>query len=193
MPPLTEQAHQIVGEVVLPGDVAIDATAGNGHDTVFLAGRVGATGRVYSLDIQAEAIEKTRARLLAADLANVELIQRDHAGLADLVPTQLRGSIRAIVFNLGFLPGGDKSIITRVGSTVKAIRSALDILMPGGVLTVIAYPGHPGGAEEAASVAEMLQQLDADDWSTEVRTSTVSNAQTPLLFVAWKSPRHLSG
>lgn len=186
MLPLTEQAHQIVGQVLLPGDIAIDATAGNGHDTVFLALRVGLTGRVLSFDIQAEAIEKTRARLLAADLANVELIPHDHAGLSDLIPSHDRGCIRAIMFNLGFLPGGDKAIITRVGSTVKALRSALDVLMPGGVLTVIAYPGHPGGDEESASVAEIFRQLGADRWSTEVRASTVSNAQSPLLFVARK-------
>ncbi|MEW4531417.1 FAD-dependent oxidoreductase [Maioricimonas sp. JC845] len=157
---LTQQAHQIVREVVAAGDVAVDATAGNGHDTRLLAQLVGERGRVFAFDVQEAALEQTAKRLREAGLNNVTLLQRDHAGLAAAVPEDLHGQVAAVMFNLGYLPGGDHTIVTRTGSTLRALQAALAMLRPGGVMTVMVYRGHPGGAEEAAAVERLLQECD---------------------------------
>src|SRR5690606_3119323 len=101
------------------GMVAVDATAGNGYDTVFLAGRVGPTGRVYAFDIQEEALRETRARITEQGLADrVELIHAGHERLLEYV----NGPINAMVFNLGYRPRGDKRVITRPETTIEALK-----------------------------------------------------------------------
>ncbi len=186
MPPLTEQAHAIIRQVVRPGDVAIDATAGNGHDTRFLAELVGATGHVYAIDVQPEALRRTVALLNDAVLAHVHLVHHDHAELKAFLPEPHHGRIAAVMFNLGYLPGGDRLLATRTDSTLKAIRSALEILRPGGVLSVIAYPGHPGGADEANAVASQLGNLSPVEFETTQYSSASESASAPCLFVVTK-------
>src|SRR5262249_21317060 len=137
--------------------IAIDATAGNGHDTRFLLECVGASGRVFAFDLQAEALAHT-ARA-AGDVSNLTLFTRDHAEMRDAIPPEYHGHVGAVMFNLGYLPGGDHSITTQPTSTLKAISAALELLRPGGVLTVLAYTGHLGGAEEADAVAKLLGEL----------------------------------
>lgn len=148
----TARAHREVAAVLRPGDLAIDATAGNGHDTVFLAGLVGDAGKVLAFDVQAEAIAATRTRVDAAGLTGrVEFIHGSHAGLGDHV---LPGSVSAVMFNLGYFPGGDHRLITRTEVTLAALDAALAVLKPGGILTIVCYPGHPGGDEESVAVME---------------------------------------
>jgi tRNA1(Val) A37 N6-methylase TrmN6 len=133
--------------------VALDATAGNGHDTLFLARSVGPEGEVHALDVQAPAITATHKRLEAAGVANrVRLHQVGHEALPDPIPAAERGRLRAVMFNLGYLPAGDKTLITRGTTTLPALAAAGALLAPGGRLTVVAYPGHPGGAEETEAV-----------------------------------------
>jgi predicted methyltransferase len=151
----TEMAQLAVRQVIQPGEAAVDATAGNGHDSRFLAELVGPTGRVFALDVQPEAIARTAELLRAAGLANVTLLAHDHADLAAIVP----GPVGAVMFNLGYRPGGNKSAVTRTPSTLAGLRAGLGLLRPGGVLTVVAYPGHPGGVEETAAVAAFLHGL----------------------------------
>jgi predicted methyltransferase len=171
MPRLTELAHHAVRAVLGPGDVAVDATAGNGHDTRFLCDLVGPTGHVFAFDVQPSALEN--AARMVEGASHVVLLQRDHAEMHDAIPPRFHGQVAAVMLNLGYLPGGDKSIVTRTESTLTAIRAALRLLRPGGVLTVIAYPGHPGGREEAAAVAMLLNSPGiADD-----------NPASPRLFV----------
>ena len=149
---LTELARQAVGERLHPGDTAVDATAGNGHDTLFLARQVGEGGRVLAFDIQGEALAATRARLEAAGVARrVTLLETSHHRLGAFVG-HLPHPPRAVMFNLGYLPGGDRSRITNPASTLPALESALACLAAGGVLSVIAYPGHPGGHQETEAV-----------------------------------------
>ena len=179
MPRLTELAHAAVRRVLAVGEVAIDATAGNGHDTRLLAELVGPAGRVFAFDIQPEALACTAKEL--GDTSNVTLLARDHAEMRDAIPPELHGRIGAVMFNLGYLPGGDKSITTQPASTLKAISSALELLRPGGVLTVIAYIGHPGGAKEAEAVAELLGAFLTREEQAE---ESVSGA--PRLFVVHK-------
>lgn len=162
---LTAIAWEMVRVGLQPGATAIDATAGNGHDTRFLAECVGERGRVFAFDIQPEAIEATRAAIMG--FANVTLIQRNHAELGDAIPPEFHGSIGAAMFNLGYLPGGDKTKTTRPDSTVMALRAAFRLLREGGIVTVLAYTGHPGGAEEAEAVAQWVNattpRLEAGD------------------------------
>lgn len=143
----------LLEQAVAPGDAVVDATAGNGHDTLFLAGLTGGSGKVYAFDIQQEAIEATKKRVAAFD--HVELIHDSHANIAQYV-TQ---PISAAVFNLGYLPKGDHSIITKAGSTLAALGQCLDLLQEEGLLLVVIYSGHEGGSEERDAVMEYVQKL----------------------------------
>lgn len=132
----------------------IDATAGNGHDTLFLAEAVGETGRVIAIDIQEQAITSTRTRLETAGLASrATFHQASHTEIREIAsgttPT-------AILFNLGYLPGGDRSVITRTADSISAISSSIEILASNGILAVICYPGHSGGDEEASAVSDFI-------------------------------------
>lgn len=151
---VTALAHQWIVPALAGGALACDATAGNGVDTLFLARAVGAGGRVHAFDIQARAIECARGRLRAAGLAGRVRWHRQCHGHVDrrLEP----GSLAAAMFNLGWLPGGDRSIITRPASTVAALEACAPLLRPGGRVSVVCYRGHPGGAEEDAAVEQWV-------------------------------------
>ncbi|QTN33934.1 methyltransferase domain-containing protein [Akkermansiaceae bacterium] len=154
-PPLpTELLHALLRYHIAPGDLAIDATAGNGFDTIFLAECVGETGRVIAIDIQEPAISATRVRLDAAGLSG--RVALHHGTHVDLAEFAAGGVPSVIVFNLGYLPGGDSSVITRTEETLAALRSAIGILAPGGILAVTCYPAHPGGDAEAHAVEQSI-------------------------------------
>jgi glycine/D-amino acid oxidase-like deaminating enzyme len=179
---LTKLAHSIVRRAVRLGDTVVDATAGNGHDTVFLSTSTGPTGRVLAIDIQAEAIQSTRTRLEIASCSNVILHQGDHGK----VLTSLQQSSEvfgAIMFNLGYLPGGDKQRTTSASTTTEAIAAGVSLLKSGGVMTVVAYRGHLGGQEEARAVEEWSQRHQGPSFSTEVIPGAVDNDESPVLYV----------
>lgn len=142
-------AHFFLGERLKPGDRAVDATCGNGYDTLLLARLVGAEGRVWAFDIQEEALTATEERLADADCrGRVALVHGGHERLAEVVTEP----VRAVVFNLGFLPGAPRETITTPGTTLSALEQASQLLLPGGIITVAVYTGHPGGIEEARAV-----------------------------------------
>ncbi len=181
----TALAHRIVAAVLQPDEVAIDATVGNGHDTLFLAWQVGTQGHVYGFDVQEEALARTRRRLEEAGLQErTTLLQIGHEHMAEAVPVRLHGHIGAIMFNLGYLPGGsDRSCITRPQTTLPALEAALRLLRPGGVLTVVAYRGHPGGSEEAEAVRRWAEALDPDRFVAVRYTFCNRRQPAPELFV----------
>ena len=183
---LTQQAHEAVCEVLKVGEAAVDATAGNGHDTQFLAVRVGAEGTVFAFDVQQQALDQTAQRLDDQGLENVRLLQRSHAELARAIPRTLHGRIGAAMFNLGYLPGGTKSLTTQTETTQAAVRQALELLRPGGVVTIVAYTGHPGGADEATAVAGLLDSLPSDAFAIEQEGSSSGGGFAPRLFVVRK-------
>lgn len=165
-------AHKLTAERLAPGGRAIDATVGTGSDTLFLAKAAGPRGGVYGFDIQHAALALAGERLrlareeAPAALAPVTLLQRSHAAMAEAVPPEWRGTVSAVMFNLGYLPAGDadKTIITEPESTLAALEAALLLLRPGGIITSVLYPGHEGGGREAAAVeawAAGLAQPDA--------------------------------
>ncbi|WP_400163438.1 class I SAM-dependent methyltransferase [Brevibacillus sp. TJ4] len=151
-----EIARQLIRERVSSGETVIDATMGNGNDTVFLARLVEEEGKVIAYDIQEQALAKTRERLVQQELAErVELKLASHEEMA-LLDTQ----VAAVMFNLGYLPGSDKQVTTMAQSTIRAIQAGLELLRPGGMMTIMVYWGHPAGVQEKETVESFCQQLD---------------------------------
>ena len=178
---LTELAHQQVAAVLKPGELAIDATAGNGHDTLFLVAQVGQTGRVIAIDIQPAAIQRTAERLQEQGFSNVTLIQRCHGDLLEIVPASDHGRVGAVMFNLGYLPHGDKSVMTRTGTSLLAIAAALEIVRPSGIVSILAYPGHSGGDDESSAVVQFVSSLDVSKFTVS-KTQATSDATSPILI-----------
>jgi len=160
-PPLTRIAQDRVAEVLHDGDLAVDATVGNGHDTLFLARQVGPTGRVWGFDVQADTLARVQTQLNQSDLAGrVQLLHTGHEHLATALPDDARGRLSAVMFNLGYLPGGDKQLTTRPDTTLQALAASVANLRPGGLLSVMVYRGHTGGQQEADAVADWLRGSD---------------------------------
>ena len=138
------------------GDVAVDFTMGNGHDTEFLSKTVGKNGHVYAFDVQEQAVASTAANLEKAGCEqNYTLILDSHHNVKKYV----EGPIKAGMFNLGYLPGSDKSVTTMRVTTMPAIEAAIDLLDHGGVLLVAVYPGHAEGDAEGKMICEYLSGL----------------------------------
>ena len=183
MKPFTEIAHDHVRAVLRPGDVAIDATIGNGHDTIFLAECVGPEGNVFGFDVQPDALERTAQRLVARNLHNVTLVNCSHAEMRSSLPMSEPGKLRAVMFNLGYLPGADKAITTDAESTIAAIRQSLELLGAGGIVTVLAYVGHSGGLAEADAVERLLGQLPHEEFDVNEEAAPFERTAPPRLFV----------
>lgn len=167
LPSILSLAKQLIRQAVHPGDTAVDATVGNGHDTLFLAETVGASGRVFGFDIQTEAVQTARQRLESANLEDrVTLITDSHHRMAEHLPVETHGRIRGVMFNLGYLPYGNPEVITRPETTVPALSVASDLLAPGGMMTAVLYTGHPGGEEEAEAVIRWAKELSPNRFQT---------------------------
>jgi hypothetical protein len=186
---LVKAAHNIIRNVLHSGDIAIDATVGNGHDTLFLVEQVSPAGRVFGFDIQQAAIASTRIKAGAYCRMRPEcltLIQASHADMSEKIPLQYHGKISVCMFNLGYLPGGDKSIITQTDSTITALNIASRLLSGNGVITVLAYPGHQGGDLETDQVNNWCKHLDEDQFKISVIYSPENEESSPRLFVIRK-------
>jgi hypothetical protein len=158
MSSLTKAAHRAVGQFLRTGDFAVDLTAGNGGDTLFLASCVQPEGRVHAFDIQQAALSSTGRRLQDHQLLDyATLHHRSHADWLLALPAEDLPRVRAVMINLGYLPGGDHSMITTPESTLAALRQVIAHLSGHCLLTIIAYTGHPGGMEEYRAVADWLE------------------------------------
>ena len=155
----TELAHTLIRQILTPGGWAIDATVGNGHDTLFLAEQVGAGGRIFGFDIQEKALASAENRL--EGLTQITLHHAGHERMTEILPADAKGRIAAIMFNLGYLPGNDHLITTRSETTIAALDQALSFLAIKGLITLVLYTGHPGGAEEAAEVLAFTKDWPA--------------------------------
>ena len=177
----TELAHSLVRERVMPGETVVDATLGGGADLVFLSGCVGAEGKVIGFDVQEVAVERSRARLAESCGGGLEaeLYSVGHERMADFV----KGPVAAVMFNLGYLPGGDKTVITRTRTTLVALGVAVELLRVGGVVTAVCYPGHAGGEEEAEAVVEWAAELDQRRFAA-VRYGFLNQVNAPPFLVA---------
>ncbi|CAH8321410.1 unnamed protein product [Eruca vesicaria subsp. sativa] len=167
----TEVAHVVWEKVIQKGDMVVDATCGNGNDTLAMLKMVtddsdGSGGCVYALDIQKDAIESTSSlldqTLGSKEKERVKLFNICHSKMEEIVPEN--SSVRMVAFNLGYLPGGNKSIITVSNTTLKALEAAERVLMPGGLISLIVYIGHTGGREELEVVEAFGSSLPVSDW-----------------------------
>ncbi|MED1862030.1 class I SAM-dependent methyltransferase [Fictibacillus nanhaiensis] len=143
------------------GDFVIDATCGNGNDTLFLSKLVGKDGHVFAFDIQEQAIANSKQRLTdqGAD-PNVTFFHASHEEFTNKLPSDLHSKVTAAIFNLGYLPGSDKSITTTGSSTIGAIEQLLQLLKPEGVIILVIYHGHEEGKREKELVMNYVTQLD---------------------------------
>lgn len=176
---LTELAQQQVAALLKPGDHALDASVGNGHDTLFLARCVESGGRVYGFDIQAQAIAATETLLQRHGIDWVTLYHGDHSNLQQQLPKECR--LRAVMFNLGYLPGSNKEVVTRADSTLRALQACLPYLANPAIMTITAYRGHPGGEQEYQAVHDWVAQLPS---AHQVQTYTQQHSRrpAPVLF-----------
>jgi len=156
---------QLLESVIEPGDCVVDMTAGNGHDTQFLAECVGPEGRVLAFDVQAQAIEESTRRLDEAGmLERVDLYHESHIHVGARLSDERR-PVRAGVFNLGYLPGSDKSITTTGEETLEALDALLPVLAPGGLVVLVVYHGHLEGKRERDAVLDYVTALDQQDYA----------------------------
>lgn len=177
LPRAVALAQALVASRLGEGGRAVDATVGNGHDTRFLADLVGGSGTVVGFDVQAEAIAETRDK--TSLYPQVRLIRDGHENVLNY----LEGKIDAAMFNLGYLPRFDKSVITRPDTTVAALNGVVSQLEAGGIVTVVLYTGHEGGREEAEAVSKWVESLDQDDFSA-IEYRFVNQRNSPPSLVA---------
>ena len=151
-------AHQFLRNVVNRGDIVVDATLGNGHDALFLAELVGKNGMVIGFDVQAAAIQSSEERMRFNAINHFQFHQLGHEKIAEVVES----GVAAIVFNLGYLPNADKTVITLTETTLEALEAAISLLRVGGLVTVMCYPGHHGGDSESEAVRRWAAALKRD-------------------------------
>lgn len=167
------------------GDVVIDATMGNGHDTLFLCGLVGESGHVYAFDVQQGALDSTAARLEEAGVAHrATLILDGHETMETHVP----GEVRAVMFNLGWLPGAAHGVTTKAETTLKAVDAATRLLLPGGVLTICVYPGHEEGMRELKALLDWASALDVRRFNVLHHHFICAAPHTPQLILIQRNP-----
>lgn len=149
-------AKSLITSHINDRSTVVDATCGNGHDTLFLAQQV-PNGHVYGFDIQEAAIKAAQEKVKAYD--NTTLILDGHEHVARYIKQDAQ-PIDAAIFNLGYLPKGDKHIVTTSKTTIQAIESLFEMLAPEGIIVLVIYPGHPEGQIESNAVFDYLQQFD---------------------------------
>ena len=148
---------QYLNRYIKEDDICLDATIGNGNDINRIAKLVGENGKVYGFDIQALAINNTKKTLMAQDIIDrVILIKDSH----EHIDTYIEEKLNFIIYNLGYLPKGDKNIKTNEKSTIISINKALNLMASGSIMLITTYTGHPGGSSEDKAVNEFLSSLD---------------------------------
>lgn len=160
---------------VAEGDTVVDATAGNGNDTLFLAEKVGSSGQVYAFDIQGEALTVTEERLKQSNLiTRVTLIRAGHEELTRYVSNP----VSVIMYNLGYLPGSNKQLTTDYSSTLASLEQALGLLKPGGVISIVLYPGHDAGRIEKEKLLAFCEVVPSSEYAV-LYSSLVNQANNP--------------
>lgn len=155
-------SHELVKRAAKEGDIVVDATCGNGNDTLFLSYLVESSGQVYAFDIQQEAIDRTKQLLDEHKRNNVTLIKDTHANVDEYIKDK---EVAAAIFNLGYLPKGDKKIVTKPESTLSAVKKLLKMLKKNGLIVLVVYSGHPGGQEEKNAVPEFVTALNQQQYT----------------------------
>jgi len=162
-----KMALYLTSAYIEPGDFVIDATCGNGNDTLTLANAVGSSGRVLAMDLQEQAVAASKARLSEEGIENAAFVCGNFIHMQEYARTFFpEKRPKAVVFNLGYLPGGDKSLTTKAEETCQAAEKALELIEPGGIVTLVLYPGHPAGREEREAILQMAEKLPSSVYHT---------------------------
>ena len=182
-----QYAQTLLSQSINEGDIAIDATAGNGHDTLFLAKLVGETGHVYAFDIQQQAIQQTKTRLQDNELLHRATVILDgHENINTYVKDEIGGAI----FNLGYLPGTEHEIITKGNTTVQAIQQLIQLLKVGGIIVLVVYHGHNGGKEEKEEVLNYVRSLP-QKYVHVLRYEFINQKNDPPFIIALEKAKAL--
>ncbi|CAJ1227188.1 hypothetical protein IV64_GL002069 [Lactiplantibacillus xiangfangensis] len=175
-------SHTLINQTVNPGDIAVDATVGNGHDTTYLAKLVGPSGHVYGFDIQDAAIAATTNALAAEKLTHqVTLTHTGHENLAKVLPADAK--VKCAIFNLGYLPGGDKSVVTQAATTLTAVQALEERLATNGLIILLVYTGHHGGQNEANQLMQHVTKLDQHQFQV-LQYGFLNQIHTPPYLIA---------
>lgn len=180
-----EMAHDFLAQVITKDDVVVDATMGNGHDTVFLAQLA---GQVYAFDIQEQALANTQEKLEKLGLQHVQLILDGHQHVNQYVET-----LKAAIFNLGYLPTADKSIITKPHTTIEALEKLCQMLVKGGRIAIMIYYGHEGGDIERDAVMDYVSQLPQQEYTATIYRTLNQINNPPFLVMIEKLERYRHG
>ena len=180
-----EMAHDFLAQVITQEDIVVDATMGNGHDTLFLAKLA---KQVYAFDIQEQALEKTSQRIQEAGLTNVDLILQGHETVDQFVT-----EVKAAIFNLGYLPSADKSIITQPQTTLEALEKLCQMLVKGGRIAIMIYYGHEGGDIERDAVLDFVSQLPQQEYTATIYRTLNQINNPPFLVMIEKLERYRHG
>ena len=180
-----EMAHDFLAQVITQEDIVVDATMGNGYDTLFLAKLA---KQVYAFDIQEQALEKTSQRLQEAGLTNAELILQGHETVDQFVT-----EVKAAIFNLGYLPSADKSIITQPQTTLEALDKLCQMLVKGGRIAIMIYYGHEGGDIERDAVMDFVSQLPQQEYTATIYRTLNQINNPPFLVMIEKLERYRHG
>lgn len=179
---ITDISHKTIAMFLQNGEIAIDATAGNGNDTIFLAKQVGQAGFVYAFDVQQCAITSTENKLIREGLRNrTSLIKDSHENIDKYV----KDSIGCAMFNLGYLPKSDKTIITTGKSSVIAIKKCMDLLKIKGVISICIYTSHEGGKDEGAILECFLHKLPRDKYKV-LKHYALNDENSPYIVFIYR-------
>ncbi len=179
-------SSKIMERVVGFGDSVVDCTMGNGNDSLKLAQLVGNSGRVFSFDIQKEAIEISKSKLEEEGLLNrVSLINDGHENIDKYILKE----VDFIIYNLGYLPGGNKEIVTKSETTVESIIKGLSLLSPNGTLLVVSYIGHSGGMDENNEIEIMFESLEQREYNVVKFQFFNQKNNPPIVYMIEKSKK----
>lgn len=171
-------SHEFLDEILTPQSILVDATMGKGNDTLYFAPKV---KMLYAFDIQQAAIEATRAKLEAESMSNVQLILDGHEHVDDYVE-----KIDAAIFNLGYLPSADKSVITKAETTIEAVEKMMSALTVGGRISIMVYYGHEGGNLEKMALMQYLKNCDQKQFGIMQYKALNQVNQPPYLIMIEK-------
>jgi hypothetical protein len=188
-------AHRYWEKILRPGDLAVDATCGNGKDTLKLAqlSLNEVSGEIYAYDIQSEAI-KSAQKYLSTQLnldqfLRIRFIQASHTEFSSAIRPL---SVRLIVYNLGYLPGGNKNLTTDASTTLASVASAMPLICHGGVVSITCYPGHSEGLVEETALLRFASELDPSEWSC-CHHQWLNRRASPSLILLQKSTKPDNG
>ncbi len=175
---ILETAHLLLSKYITSEDIMVDATMGNGYDTVFLAEH---SKFVYAFDIQDQALEETRKLIEKNDITNVTLIKDSHENILNYV-----SEFKGVVFNLGYLPNGDKNITTKKDITLKTIQTLLPVLKKDGFILIVVYTGHDQGIEESNGLNDYFKSIDQNTYKVLRTDLPFQDNKPPFIYFILK-------